>query len=192
MAIEYTKVNPSEVATDVMHQRAMEAEERAFVAEAELERQVRLLSATPPGGLNAARESEVRLQALTAEKSRRRASRANGAAPLSGTDRVNAHAGFLSNWITTLEQQHAANTAVRNEQARLLELNGKSGLTEDERLEADDEKKRVETVLDEIEIAHELAIELQEQLTAPAPTEVVAEAPEAPADQADEPVLVPD
>lgn len=166
MAIEYTKVNPSEIATDVMKQRALEAEERAYIAEVELERQVRLLKVTPPGELNAERESGVRNQRLEAEKHRRKAQRANGAAPLVDHDRFNVHAGFLGKWIEALEQQHAAQSAIRGEQNRLLELNGKSTLAEDEKAEAELEKTQAETALSEIEIAHSLAIEMNEELTA--------------------------
>jgi hypothetical protein len=166
MAIEYTKVNPSEIATDVMKQRALEAEERAYIAQVEATRQERILAITPPGEAHAELESSLRNQRMEAEKSARKAQRANGAAPLSDNDRANVHAGFLAKWIEVLEKQHAAHSAIRNEQNRLLELNGKSGLAEDEKAEAEKEKTDAEVALKEIEVAHELAIELQEEVTA--------------------------
>lgn len=158
MAIEYTRVNPAEVTTDVMKQRAMEAEERAFVTETEAARLHDILAILEPGAQRSEVESELRNQRLEADKRRKQAKRANGAAPLTEVERDEVRRGFLQKWIEAIESQHAEHTAVRNEQTRLLELSGKSSLEEDEKAEAEQEKKDREEALAQLEVGHALAL----------------------------------
>lgn len=169
MAIEYTRVNPAEVTTDVMKQRAMEAEERAFVTETEVARLegVLVLLESDPGPKRAEFESELRNQRLEAEKRRKQAKRANGAAPLTEVERDEVRRAFLQKWVEAIETQHAEHTAVRNEQNRLLELSGGSALEEDEKAEAEKEKDDREEALAHLEVGHALAIGRLEALTAP-------------------------
>jgi hypothetical protein len=156
MPINYRRVNPSAHAADVMKQRAMEFEERAFHCEMD-ERRLRVLLDIEP---NSALLAEALIKAPgEAQSMRAKARRAAGAAPLTPEEVLEVREGYLNTWLEKIEEQHATQTAFSTEAQRLLKLKGKDALSSKERKEIEDEVPEGEKTLAELEAVHNLITE---------------------------------
>lgn len=143
MALNYRKVEAGKVSTEVLHQRAEDCEKRAFVAEVELKRLSAVKDVDPNNGEIA---EQYYKQIDLAVQQRRIAVRAAGASPLKEGEILATRRSALDEWLENIEKNHVAQTAMKQEATRQLELGGKDALDEEER-------KGVETDLEMTEKA---------------------------------------
>lgn len=184
MALNYRKVEAGKVNTEVMHQRAVECEERAFVAEIELKR----LSAVKDVDPNNGEVAELYYKQIDdAVKARRIAVRAAGASPLKEGEILATRRAALDKWVEVIEKNHVGQTAMKNECLRQLELSGRDALDEAERTGTQEDLEAMEKALLDTEASHHvltaalddviaraeaLEKEAQEEFDKPAPPEV--------------------
>lgn len=151
MSINYRKVDPMAVSSDVMKQRAIELEQRAYAMETEVDCLVRLCEEDPTNGILIDQLSDAR---TLVEKLRRAATRGAGAAPLSSSDVQNARSTFLDQWLKSLEETHAQRVAFLNEANRQLGLKGSDALTGDEIADADQAIAQLTKEIEQLESRH--------------------------------------
>lgn len=184
MAVNYRKVEAGKVSAEVLQQRALECETRAFVSEIELKR----LSAVKDVDPNNGEVAELYYKQIdTAVKARRIAVRAAGASPVKEGEILAARRKALDEWLENIEKNHVAQTAMKNEAARQLELSGKDALDDDEREAVQEDIEATEKAILDTEASHHvltdaldqviaradaLEKEAQEEFDRPAPPEV--------------------
>lgn len=155
MSINYRKVDPNAVGADVMKDRALELEQRAYAMETEVDCLVVLLEADPANGTLVKQLEDAKEQV---EKLRRAASRGAGAAPLTTQEVTGAQTQFLENWLENLERSHAQMTALANEAKRQKGLKGVDALDAIELVEVDMAAKQLEHDIEVLELRHEFCV----------------------------------
>jgi hypothetical protein len=184
MSVNYRKVESGKVSAEVLHERAKECEERAFVSEVELKR----LSAVKDIDPNNGEVAELYYKQIDqAVKARRIAVRAAGGSPLKEGEILATRRAALDKWLEVIEQNHVAQTAMKNEAQRQLELSGRDALDEEEREAVQEDIKVTEKALLDTEASHGVIVnaldeviaraeklekEAQEEFDRPAPPEV--------------------
>lgn len=153
MPINYRNVDPSKVAGDVMKDRSLEWEERAYAAEMEVKRLETIQSLDPGDGQVAEALMEKRREAKDA---RGKAKRAAGAAPLDAEEVIEVRTEFLNRWLTDVETKHAAQTAMLTDIKRQLGLKGRDALSIAEKKEAREGAVETDKAIKMLEATHEL------------------------------------
>lgn len=157
MGINYRKVDPQAIGYDVMKQRALESEQRAFGNEIELDH----LNALVDKDLADANVADqLRAGERTAARTRRIAERAAGAAPITALERLDAQRKYLDGFLDQIERQHASAKALKGECERQLGLSGDDVIEEqDERDELEEGLRLNERSIRQLEVRHGLILE---------------------------------
>jgi hypothetical protein len=156
MSVNYRKVESGKVSAEVLHERAVQCEERAFVAEVELKR----LSAVKDVDPNNGEVAELYYKQIDlAVKARRIAVRAAGASPLKEGEILAARRAALDKWLENIEKNHVAQTAMKNEAQRQLELTGRDALDDEEREGIESDIEMTEKSLLDAEASHGVVID---------------------------------
>lgn len=163
MPINYRNVDPHKVAGDVMKQRALEWDERAYADETEIMR-LEAIQKVDPASADIA-EALMTARA-NAKISKGKARRAAGAAPLDVEEVIELRTTFLNRWLTDVEEKHAAQAALVAEGQRLLTLKGKDALESAEKKEVEQDLDQANIGIEMLEATHELVTRLLDNLAA--------------------------
>lgn len=153
MPINYRNVDPNKVAGDVMKERSLEWEERAYATEMEVKRLEAIQPFDPADAQIAEALMEKRREA---KEFRGKAKRAAGAAPLDPEEVIEVRTEFLNRWLTDTETKHAAQTAMQADIKRQLGLKGSEALSIAEKKEAREGAVETDKAIKMLEATHAL------------------------------------
>lgn len=165
--MKYEEIDAEAMGTQVLKQRALEADQRAFVQEVMVKQMERLVSKDKPANRDA-RQAALETAQEQAQKERRRANRAKGAEGVTVTTNEvkEQRRAFLKQWKAQLEGEHKAHSLLKKERERVLKITGVNAPDEDDIARIEGEIAENEKAILELEEAWKTA---KEEITALGP-----------------------
>lgn len=133
MGIKYRSVDAEATQTNVLRQRALDAEKEAYVQEVELKRLTALEKIVSTEEDKAALKEAKKVATDAAKTNRARVGRLNKDSAASQEDLVASKKEFLTDWIASLEGEHVSHTALLKQRQDSLATTGTNAPSEDDR-----------------------------------------------------------